>query len=102
MRGFLLHGFFNDLHCTTIVTMHCLRHPLLFLAFLSREDFLHIVFGKFEELWESSGAGLYGAIAAGIGAMGWSGNVLHPDHGARQARVSVPPNDRVLFEVELR
>jgi len=22
-------------------------------------------------------------VAAGIGAMGWSGNVLHPDHGAR-------------------
>ena len=29
------------------------------------EGFLHIVFGKIEELWESSGAGLYGAIAAG-------------------------------------
>lgn len=25
----------------------------------------------------------YGAIAAGIGAVGWSGNVLHPDFGAR-------------------
>ena len=25
----------------------------------------------------------YGAIACGIGNMGWSGNVLHPDHGAR-------------------
>ncbi len=25
----------------------------------------------------------YGAVAAGTGAMGWSGNVLHPDHGAR-------------------
>jgi epoxyqueuosine reductase QueG len=25
----------------------------------------------------------YGAVAAGIGTFGWSGNVLHPDHGAR-------------------
>ncbi len=25
----------------------------------------------------------YGAVAAGIGALGWSGNVLHPSHGAR-------------------
>ncbi len=25
----------------------------------------------------------YGAVAAGIGSIGWSGNVLHPDHGAR-------------------
>jgi len=25
----------------------------------------------------------YGAVAAGIGNFGWSGNVLHPDHGAR-------------------
>jgi epoxyqueuosine reductase len=25
----------------------------------------------------------YGAVAAGIGALGWSGNVLHPDHGAQ-------------------
>ncbi len=25
----------------------------------------------------------YGAVAAGIGALGWSGNVLHPRHGAR-------------------
>ena len=25
----------------------------------------------------------YGAVAAGIGRLGWSGNVLHPDHGAR-------------------
>ena len=27
----------------------------------------------------------YGAVAAGIGSLGWSGNVLHPDHGARTA-----------------
>jgi len=25
----------------------------------------------------------YGAVAAGIGYIGWSGNVLHPDYGAR-------------------
>lgn len=25
----------------------------------------------------------YGAIACGTGNMGWSGNVMHPDHGAR-------------------
>jgi epoxyqueuosine reductase QueG len=25
----------------------------------------------------------YAALAAGTGVMGWSGNVLHPDHGAR-------------------
>lgn len=25
----------------------------------------------------------YGAVAAGIGSFGWSGNVLHPDYGAR-------------------
>lgn len=25
----------------------------------------------------------YGAVAAGIGTLGWSGNVLHPDYGAR-------------------
>jgi len=25
----------------------------------------------------------YGAVAAGLGVPGWSGNVLHPDHGAR-------------------
>ena len=25
----------------------------------------------------------YGAVAAGIGTFGWSGNVLHPDYGAR-------------------
>lgn len=25
----------------------------------------------------------YGAVAAGIGTLGWSGNVLHPHHGAR-------------------
>jgi len=25
----------------------------------------------------------YGAVAAGLGSLGWSGNVLHPDHGAR-------------------
>ena len=29
------------------------------------EGVLRVVFGKIEELWESSGAGLYGAIAAG-------------------------------------
>jgi hypothetical protein len=27
------------------------------------EGLLHVVFGKVEELWESSGAGLYGAVA---------------------------------------
>jgi len=25
----------------------------------------------------------YGAVAAGLGTIGWSGNVLHPEHGAR-------------------
>lgn len=25
----------------------------------------------------------YGAVAAGLGSLGWSGNVLHPEHGAR-------------------
>ena len=25
----------------------------------------------------------YAAVAAGLGTIGWSGNVLHPDHGAR-------------------
>ncbi|UCD83338.1 MAG: hypothetical protein JSU92_08405 [Deltaproteobacteria bacterium] len=25
----------------------------------------------------------YGAVAAGLGSLGWSGNVLHPDYGAR-------------------
>ena len=25
----------------------------------------------------------YGAVASGLGELGWSGNVLHPDHGAR-------------------
>ncbi len=25
----------------------------------------------------------YGAVAAGLGVIGWSGNVLHPEHGAR-------------------
>ncbi len=25
----------------------------------------------------------YGAVAAGLGSFGWSGNVMHPDHGAR-------------------
>jgi ferredoxin len=25
----------------------------------------------------------YGAVAAGLGVLGWSGNVLHPEHGAR-------------------
>ncbi|MBT8338310.1 MAG: hypothetical protein KJO11_17110 [Gemmatimonadetes bacterium] len=29
------------------------------------EGILHVVFGKIEELWESAGAGLYGAIAVG-------------------------------------
>ncbi len=41
----------------------------------------------------------YGAVAAGIGSLGWSGNVLHPDHGARVLYHSVltdaelPPDD---------
>ena len=34
----------------------------------------------------------YGAVAAGIGAMGWSGNVLHPEHGARVLYHSVITN----------
>jgi len=25
----------------------------------------------------------YGAVACGLGVLGWSGNLLHPDHGAR-------------------
>ncbi len=31
----------------------------------------------------------YGAVAAGIGALGWSGNVLHPDFGARVLFITV-------------
>ena len=38
-----------------------------------------------DSLWDltPSFSHRYGAVAAGIGCIGWSGNVLHPDYGAR-------------------
>ncbi len=34
----------------------------------------------------------YGAVAAGLGTLGWSGNVLHPEHGARVLFTTVLTN----------
>ena len=44
----------------------------------------------------------YGAVAAGLGLLGWSGNVLHPDHGARVLYTTVLTNAELPSDTMLQ